>query len=106
LLANVALALEYEAVCKRPEHVLASGLSWGEVDIFLTAVVSMVEPVTSHFLWRPHLRDPSDEMVLEAAVNGQATAIITFNPRDFAGVAAQFGIDILPPRDGSRRLTS
>jgi predicted nucleic acid-binding protein len=32
----------------------------------------MAEPVPTHFLWRPQLRDPNDEVVLEAAVNGRA----------------------------------
>jgi len=29
------------------------------------------------------LRDPNDEMVLEAAINGAATHLLTFNLRDF-----------------------
>ena len=36
-------------------------------------------------------------MVLEAAVNGRADALVTFNIRDFAGVAEQFGVAVLPP---------
>jgi HicB family len=43
----------------------------------------MVEPVETHFMWRPQLRDPADEFVLEAAVDGEAAAIVTFNQRDF-----------------------
>ena len=43
----------------------------------------MVEPVQAHFLWRPQLRDPNDEMVLEAAINGSATHLVSFNLRDF-----------------------
>jgi len=39
-------------------------------------------------VWRPLLRDPANEMVLEAAVNGRAAAIVTFNQRDF-GVVPQ-----------------
>lgn len=35
-------------------------------------ILAMIEPVETHFLWRPRLRDPADEMVLEAAVNGRA----------------------------------
>lgn len=104
MLANVALALEYEATCGRPEHGLAAGLSSHEVEIFLTAVVAMVEPVESHFTWRPQLRDPSDEFVLEAAVNGRAEAIITFNIRDFGNAPARFGVALYTPADAVRRL--
>src|SRR4030081_2753830 len=91
MLANVALALEYEATCQLAEHRLASGLSLDEVGIFVDAVLAMVEPVETHFLWRPQLRDPADELVLDAAVNGRAAAIVTFNRRDFGLVPARFG---------------
>jgi putative PIN family toxin of toxin-antitoxin system len=104
LLANVALALEYEATCRRAEHMLASGLTVTEVDIFLTAVVAMAEPVESHFMWRPQLRDPADEMVLEAAANGGAAAIVTYNRRDFGVVPTQFGVDVLTPAEAVRRI--
>ena len=97
MLANVALALEYEATCRRLEHVAASGLDPAEVEIFVAAVVAMAEPVRSHFIWRPRLRNPGDELVLEAAVNGGAASIVTFNRRDFGSVPRQFGVDVLIP---------
>ena len=103
ILANVALALEYEAVCRRPEHVAASGLHEGEVEIFLATVIAMAEPIESHFIWRPRLRDPNDEMVLEAAANGGAAAIVTFNKRDFGVVPLQFGVAVLTPREALER---
>lgn len=58
----------------------------------------------THFLWRPQLRDPADELVLEAAVNGQALAIVTFNQRDFGIVPLQFGVDVLSPVNALRRI--
>ena len=103
LLLNVALALEYEAVCGRPEHLSAAGLTEPEMTIFVDQVIAMAAPVASRFRWRPQLRDPGDELVLEAAVNGQAGAIITFNRRDFAA-AAQFGIAVLLPSEALRSL--
>lgn len=104
LLANVALALEYEAACLREEHAAAAGLSAAEVSIFVDAVIAMVEPVESHYVWRPQLRDPADELVLEAATNGQASAIVTFNTRDFGTTPLQFGIEVLTPAATLRRL--
>ena len=99
LCANVALMLEYEAVCSRAAHRTVAGLTRGEAAIFLDAIAALVDPVDTHVLWRPQLRDPADEMVLEAAVNGQAQAIVTFNVRDFGTAAAQFGVDLLLPRE-------
>ena len=104
LLASMPLALEYEAVSIRAEHRLAAGLSEREVKVFLTALVALAEPVTTHFLWRPQLRDPADEMVLEAAINGRADALVTFNVRDFGTVPAQFGVEVLLPREAIRRI--
>jgi putative PIN family toxin of toxin-antitoxin system len=104
ILANVALALEYEATCRRAEHGVAAGLRPSQVNIFVDAVIAMAEPVETHFLWRPQLRDPADEMVLEAAANGRASAIVTFNSRDFGGVPLQFGIEVLSPLDVLRRI--
>jgi predicted nucleic acid-binding protein len=59
-------------------------------------LAAVAEPVEPHFMWRPRLRDADDDMVLEAAVNGRAEAIATFNARDFA-VAHEFGIALLTP---------
>jgi len=106
LLASVALALEYEAVCSEAEHQLASGLSAEEVDAFVTAVIAMTEPVEVHLLWRPQLRDPSDEMVLETAINGHAETLVTFNLRDFGTVPSAFGIQVLLPREAIERIKS
>jgi putative PIN family toxin of toxin-antitoxin system len=104
LLLSVPLALEYEAVCRRPEHRLEAGLSIRQVEIFLDAIIAMGEPMLTHYLWRPQLRDPNDEMVLEAAVNGRADALVTFNLRDFGNAAMQFGVDVLLPREAIARI--
>ncbi len=56
------------------------------------------------FLWRPLLPDPDDDMVLEAAVDGAADAIATFNRRDFIGPAQRFGIAVRTPGDCLQEL--
>jgi len=104
LLATVALALEYEAICHEAEHRLAAGLSGREVDIFLAALIALAEPIETHFLWRPQLRDSGDEMVLEAAVNGGADALVTFNVRDFGIAPSLFGVEVLLPREAIKRI--
>jgi putative PIN family toxin of toxin-antitoxin system len=104
LLLSVPLAIEYESVCSRAEHREAAGLTRREADIFVTAVIALAEPIEAHFLWRPQLRDAADEMVLEAAINGRADAVVTFNTRDFASACAQFGVDILLPREMIARI--
>ena len=104
LAANVALVLEYEAVCTRPEHLVAAGVDAAWALRFVDAVAALCEPVESHFVWRPQLRDPADEMVLEAAINGRADAIVTFNIRDFGSAPQRFGVEVLLPREAFRRI--
>ncbi|MBM4226819.1 MAG: putative toxin-antitoxin system toxin component, PIN family [Gammaproteobacteria bacterium] len=104
LLANVALMLEYEAVCARPEHLEAAELTAAQLEWFLDGLATLIEPVESRFIWRPTLRDPEDEMILEAAVNGRATAIVTFNSRDFGLAPGRFGVEVLLPREALRKL--
>jgi predicted nucleic acid-binding protein len=104
LAASVSLFMEYEAVCARPEHLLAAGLDSFELNIFLDALAHIVSPVEVHFLWRPQLRDPADELVLEAAVNASANTLLTFNLKHFAGVASRFNLAVSQPGPFLRSL--
>lgn len=99
LLATPPFFLEYEDALKRPEHRLVHGLTLQAVDEFLAELAALIEPVEVHFRWRPQSRDPNDEMVLEAAINGRANAIVTYNISDFAEARERFDILVLQPGD-------
>ena len=103
-LATPPLFLEYEDVLKRPEQQLAHGLTIEEVDRFLGELAALLEPVEIHFQWRPQSKDPSDEMVLEAAINGGADALVTYNVADFRSAGERFGIPIVLPADVLRKV--
>ena len=104
MLASVPLMLEYEAVLTRPEQLEKTGLSIGETKSVLDAVACVIEPVPLRFLWRPRLKDPADEMVLETAVNGHADLLVTFNVRHLHEVAQTFGIRVIPPGEVWREI--
>ncbi len=104
LLATPPLFLEYEEVLKRPEQRLAHGLTLEEIDEALAELAALIEPVEIHFQWRPQGRDPSDEMVLEAAVNGRADALVTYNVADFRAAGARFKIPVLGPAELLRKV--
>ncbi len=104
LLATPPLFLEYEDVLKRPEHRLVHGLALDQIDEFLSELAGLIEPVESHFQWRPQVRDPGDEMVLEAAINGDADALVTYNVGDFAAAASRFGLLVLRPADLMKKV--
>ena len=99
---SVPLVLEYEDVAKRDS--LNHGLSSEEVDAVIDYLCTAGKHHRVHYLWRPFLSDPKDDMVLEVAVAGNCAAIVTFNQRDFARVPDTFGIRVLLPRDFLREI--
>ena len=103
LLLSVPLVLEYEAVLRREEHRKVR-LSVPELDQVINSLVRVAEAVQIRFLWRPLLSDPTDDMVLETAVNGRADLLVTFNQKDFAAVAEGFAFKILRPSEALHRL--
>ena len=75
--------------------------------MFLDYVVSVAHHQEIFFLWRPFLRDPKDDMVLELAVAADAGQLVTHNVRDFKG-AEDFQVKVVTPGDyltglGTRR---
>ena len=98
-LVTTALFLEYEDVLLRAEQRLATGMSESDVEGALAALASAAEPVEVHFRWRPQLADPSDELVLEAAVNGSADFLVTHNVKDFEPAAGKFELKVITPQE-------
>jgi len=98
---SVPLVLEYEAILAR--HAKRLGLSSADVRVILDFICSVAVPQSIHYLWRPQLRDPKDEFVLELAVAAGCRAIVTHNRRDFAG-AERLGVEILTPGQFLRKL--
>jgi putative PIN family toxin of toxin-antitoxin system len=104
MLLSVPLGFEYEATCLRAEHVLAARATEADITNLIDAIIDVIEAVEVHYQWRPQLSDAGDELVLEAAVNGRADAIVTFNRRDYGDAPARFGIEVLAPADALRRI--
>jgi putative PIN family toxin of toxin-antitoxin system len=101
---SVPLVLEYEAVATRPEHLAASGLSVEDIHVILDVLVGVSEWTRIYYLYRPATRDPADEMVLEAALNSGAQAIITFNKRDYGDTPETFNYKCWLPREALENL--
>ena len=102
-LVSVALMLEYEDVLSRDEQLQYFWRTQAEVEQVLNVLALRLEPVATYYSWRPILKDPKDEHVLECALNGRAKAIVTFNTRDFEEGKTQFGIEILTPDEFEKR---
>lgn len=93
---SVPLMLQYEDVLLRPEILAAIKGTPARVGQFLDVLCVVGQPLDISFLWRPMLRDPDDEMVLEAAVHGRVDRLLTFNLRHFAG-AERLGVVVERP---------
>jgi putative PIN family toxin of toxin-antitoxin system len=98
---SVPLVLEYEMVLKR--EMAALGLTPREIDAMLDYLCAIGHQQKIHFLWRPALRDPRDELVLELAVAAGCPYILTHNVKDYAG-SKEFGVEALSPAAYLRHL--
>lgn len=94
---TVALYTEWQAVLIRPEH-LPPGVTVDATLGFLHYLASVAHLQDVHFLWRPFLRDPDDDMVLECAVASGSQFIVTHNIRDFRRVEA-LNVKAITPGD-------
>jgi predicted nucleic acid-binding protein len=98
MVATPALFFEYEDVLSRSQQVRAHGFTPAEIAAFIEGLARFTVLVPRvHFQVRPQLIDPGDEMVLEAAVNGHAESIVTFNLFHFLPAANAFGIRVAAP---------
>ena len=100
IVVSVPLVVEYEAALleHRPPNV-----SPRDVAVVLDYVCAEAHEQEIYYLWRPLLRDPKDDMVLEVAVAGRCDRIVTYNIGDFGG-AQQFGVGIVRPFDFLRDI--
>ena len=95
------MVLEYEEVAKR--QACGLGLTEEEVDDVLDYLCHVASRRQIHFLWRPYLKDPRDDMILELAVEAECEVIVTHNVQDFAGVE-RFGIRAIGPRESLKEI--
>lgn len=91
---SVTLVLEYEDVLMRQKRVLQ--MPQEDIKAFLGFLVNCSERIKIYYLWRPYLKDPKDDMVLEVAVAAGVEFIVTHNVQDFAGIK-RFGIEAVTP---------
>lgn len=104
IVLTVALYTEWQAVLTRPEH-LPPGVTVDAALAFLRYLASIAHLQDVHFLWRPFLRDPDDDMVLESAVASSSQFIVTHNIKDFKR-APELKVQAITPADFLKLLRS
>lgn len=98
---SVPLMAEYESVLKRKG--LLQNIAESEIDDFLDYMAAIAYHQKVFYLWRPILRDPKDDMILELAVAAQCKYIITFNVDDFKATEL-FNIKVIKPNQFLRLI--
>jgi len=93
---SVPLILEYESVLLKSLNIL--GLTKEDITKFIDYICSISEHSKVYYLWRPKLKDPYDDHILELAIASNADFIITFNKKDFQ-ILNEFGVKILNPKE-------
>lgn len=101
---STALYLEYEAVLLRPEHSEFAG-SESEIRNLIRSVgaCGVLQPI--FYRWRPFLKDPDDDLLIELAVAAGCAYIVTHNLRDFTG-SDGLGVKSLLPREFLKLIRS
>jgi len=93
---SVPLIIEYEKVLLEHQNHLVFSLE--ELTDYLDYICTIALHHKIHYLWRPILKDPKDDMVLEVAVAANSRFIITFNKKDFVG-SEKFGVSSVTPKE-------
>jgi len=98
---SVPLMLEYEGAAKR--LIGETKLTSDDIDDIIDYICSVAGRWKVFYLWRPFLRDPKDDMVLELAVASESDFIISYNKKDFHG-SENFGIKVFTPKEFFKKI--
>jgi predicted nucleic acid-binding protein len=99
-LMGSALYFEYEDVLSRGALFADCPITAHEREELFDAFLRTCLWTRVYFAWRPNLPDEGDNHVVELAVAGGATRIVTRNVRDFAGAELRFpGLRAVRPED-------
>ncbi len=96
LYISVPLILEYETVAKRMSRTI--GLTHSDIDDIIDYLCAIGKHRQVHFLWRPNLKDPGDDFILELAVESECNYIVTHNIKDFIG-SEKFQVEVITPQN-------
>ena len=100
IVLTIPLYTEYQDVLSRPE-MLELGYTLNDIKELTRYLSSISHKQAIYYLWRPWLKDPKDDMVLEAAFASQSEYIVTYNSKDFVGkgIEKSFGIKPVNARE-------
>jgi putative PIN family toxin of toxin-antitoxin system len=93
---SVPLILEYESAAKK--LIGKTKLKKKDIDDIVDYICTVAQKWKIFYLWRPYLKDPKDDLVLELAVTSESKFIVTYNKKDFQNVKT-FGLRVVTPKE-------
>ena len=105
-LMGAALLAEHEDVLARAPLFVKCRLSAAERGELLDVYLATCRWTRIYFGWRPNLRDEDDNHLIELAVAGGATQVVSRNLRDLRGGQLKFPeIAVMTPAQFLREVT-
>ena len=100
LAISVPVFTEYQDVLMREKSRRDFNLSKTDIEKFLRFIAFVGKPFKTYFLFRPNLKDESDNMLVELAVTSQSDYLITSNVKDFSNAELIFdALKIITPAE-------
>ena len=96
ILVSVPLVLEYEALLKK--KLDRNIFTDKDIEEFIDYLCKISEHFKIYYLWRPFLKDPFDDHLLELALTSGCDYIVTYNIKDFRK-ARELGIMAITPAE-------
>ena len=93
---SVPLVLEYEALLKKKldRNIYSDKV----IEDFIDYLCKISEHIKIYYLWRPYLKDPFDDHLLELALSSGCDYIVTYNLKDFKK-AKELGVTAITPAE-------
>lgn len=99
MLLSYSLLCEYRDVALRPGQLAACRISEAEVEKLIGELEELAEPLPYDEYHGRMSADPNDDMVLEAAINGEVDLIVSNNIKHLREPASRFRIDVVTPKE-------
>ena len=96
---TLPLYLEYRDVLGR-KGMVSSSLNADDILAICRGLAELAHLQDVYYLWRPLVKDPRDDLVLEAALASSSRYIVTHNIRDFTGkkIESSLEFEIVTPK--------
>lgn len=95
-IVSVPLVFEYESLLTK--IFVPQVYSGEDIEGVVDSLCSIAKKQDIYYLWRPMLKDPYDDHILELALAAGCKNIVTYNLKDFINVE-DLGIRVIKPYD-------